>query len=138
VREIIGKNVNALITMAEIKNKFRYVEKMIKIVKIAIPRYKRLINRYCLVLACNIVLNIIFTKCNLNLFSFIGRNIRNQNVCRYMLIKAYYYMIQSRKKAAMKMLRQTKKLSIKMDNRMIYAWANHCQQVRYDFLSIAI
>ncbi|GAB1859474.1 hypothetical protein CAJAP_00553 [Camponotus japonicus] len=26
------------------------------------------------------------------------------------------------------MLRQTKKLSMKVDNRMIYTWANHCQQ----------
>nr|XP_012215653.1 PREDICTED: uncharacterized protein LOC105668056 [Linepithema humile] len=91
VREVTGKNVNALITMAEIKNKFKHVEKMIKIVKITIPRY--------------------------------------------MLMKAYYYMIQSRKKAAMKMLQQTKKLSMKMDNRMIYAWANHCQQAWLGALS---
>ncbi|XP_071646995.1 adenylate cyclase type 10 [Temnothorax longispinosus] len=47
---------------------------------------------------------------------------------RYMLMKAYYYMIQSRKSAAISMLQKTKKLSIKVDNRMIYAWANHCQQ----------
>lgn len=44
-------------------------------------------------------------------------------------MKAYYYMAQSRKKAAISMLEKTKKLSIKVDNRMIYAWANHCQQV---------
>jgi len=50
-----------------------------------------------------------------------------------MLMKAYYYMIQSRKNAAIKMLEKTKKLSIKVDNRMIYAWANHCQQVRAIF-----
>lgn len=48
-----------------------------------------------------------------------------------MLMKAYYYMIQSRKKAAIKVLQQTKKLSMKVDNRMIYTWANHCQQVQY-------
>ncbi|KYN40081.1 hypothetical protein ALC56_05489, partial [Trachymyrmex septentrionalis] len=49
-------------------------------------------------------------------------------VPRYMLMKAYYYMIQLQKSAAMKMLQKTKKLCIKVDNRMIYAWATHCQQ----------
>ncbi|XP_036143704.1 adenylate cyclase type 10 [Monomorium pharaonis] len=47
----------------------------------------------------------------------------------YMLMKAYYYMIQSRKSAAIRMLQKTKQLSMKVDNRMIYAWANHCHQV---------
>ncbi|XP_029155514.1 adenylate cyclase type 10-like [Nylanderia fulva] len=84
VREISNRNINALSTMAEIKDKFKHIEKMIKVVKIAIPRY--------------------------------------------MLMKAYYYMVQSRKNAAVNMLRQTKKLSMKVDNRMIYTWANHCQQ----------
>ncbi|CAL1681643.1 unnamed protein product [Lasius platythorax] len=84
VREVTNRNINALSTMAEIKNKLRHIENMIKIVKIAIPRY--------------------------------------------MLMKAYYYMVQLRKSAAINMLRQTKKLSMKVDNRMIYTWANHCQQ----------
>ncbi|EFN85819.1 hypothetical protein EAI_16663 [Harpegnathos saltator] len=70
--------------MAEIKDTFKRVEKMIKIVKIAVPRY--------------------------------------------MLLRAYYYMIQSQRGTAMRMLRQTKKLSKKVDNKMIYMWANHCQQ----------
>ncbi|KAM0731371.1 Adenylate cyclase type 10 [Formica fusca] len=84
VREVTNRNINALSTMTEIKNIFKYIENMVKIVKIAIPRY--------------------------------------------MLMKAYYYMTQSRKNAAIKMLQQTKKLSMKVDNRMIYTWANHCLQ----------
>lgn len=40
VREITGKNIDALATMAEIKESFKRVERMIKIVKIAIPRYE--------------------------------------------------------------------------------------------------
>ncbi|XP_011690793.1 PREDICTED: adenylate cyclase type 10-like [Wasmannia auropunctata] len=55
-------------------------------------------------------------------------NIVKIAIPRYMLMKAYYYMIQSRKSAAIKMLQKTKKLSIKVDNRMIYAWAFHCQR----------
>ncbi|KYN26915.1 Adenylate cyclase type 10, partial [Trachymyrmex cornetzi] len=84
VREITNRNINALQTFTEIKHEFRHIKSMIKIVKIAVPRY--------------------------------------------MLMKAYYYMIQLQKSAAIKMLQKTKKLCIKVDNRMIYAWANHCQQ----------
>lgn len=51
-------------------------------------------------------------------------------------MKAYYYMIQLRKNAAINMLQKTKKYSIKVDNRMIYAWANHCHHVRENFLFI--
>ncbi|XP_026826225.1 adenylate cyclase type 10-like [Ooceraea biroi] len=60
----------------------------------------------------------------------IKKNIKMVKIAipRYMLLKAYYYMIQSQKRAALKMLRRTKKLSMKVDNRMIYTWANHCQQ----------
>ncbi|XP_039306665.1 adenylate cyclase type 10 isoform X1 [Solenopsis invicta] len=85
VREVTNRNINALITLTEIKHEFQHIKSMIKIVKIAIPRY--------------------------------------------MLLKAYYYMIQSKKNAAIRMLQKTKKLCLKVDNRMIYAWANHCQQV---------
>ncbi|KAL0101169.1 hypothetical protein PUN28_018787 [Cardiocondyla obscurior] len=85
VKEVTNRNINALMTLTEIKHDFKQVESMIKIVKIAIPRY--------------------------------------------MLMKAYYYMIQSRKSVAMSMLQKTKKLSIKVDNRMIYTWASHCQRV---------
>ncbi|KYN02894.1 Adenylate cyclase type 10 [Cyphomyrmex costatus] len=84
VREITNRNINALQTLTEIKHEFRHVKSMIKIVKIAVPRY--------------------------------------------MLMKAYYYMIQLQKSAAIKMLQKTKRLCIKVDNRMIYAWANHCQR----------
>ncbi|XP_011879972.1 PREDICTED: adenylate cyclase type 10-like [Vollenhovia emeryi] len=84
VKEVTNRNINALNTLTEIKYEFKHVGSMIKIVKIAVPRY--------------------------------------------MLMKAYYYMIQSRKSAAISMLRKAKKLAIKVDNRMIYAWANHCQQ----------
>ncbi|XP_050456444.1 adenylate cyclase type 10-like [Cataglyphis hispanica] len=84
VREVTNRNINAVNTMMEIKNIFKYIQNMVKIVKIAIPRY--------------------------------------------MLMKAYYYMIQSRKSAAVNMLQRTKKLSMKVDNKMIYTWANHCQQ----------
>ncbi|XP_011060083.1 PREDICTED: uncharacterized protein LOC105149398 [Acromyrmex echinatior] len=54
---------------------------------------------------------------------------------RYMLMKAYYYMIQLQKRTAIKMLQKTKKLCIKVDNKMIYAWANHCQQDWLDAVS---
>ncbi|KAL6429124.1 hypothetical protein ACFW04_008123 [Cataglyphis niger] len=84
VREVTNRNINAVNTMMEIKNMFKSIENMVKIVKIAIPRY--------------------------------------------MLMKAYYYMIQSRKNAAINMLQRTKKLSMKVDNKMIYTWASHCQQ----------
>ncbi|KAG5327734.1 ADCYA cyclase, partial [Pseudoatta argentina] len=85
VREITNRNINALQTFTEIKHEFKRIKSMIKIVKIAVPRY--------------------------------------------MLMKAYYYM------AAIKMLQKTKKLCIKVDNKMIYAWANHCQQDWLDAVS---
>ncbi|XP_018049383.1 PREDICTED: adenylate cyclase type 10-like [Atta colombica] len=84
VREITNRNINALQTFMEIKHEFRHIKSMIKIIKIAIPRY--------------------------------------------MLMKAYYYMTQLQKNAAIKMLQKTKKFCIKVDNKMIYAWANHCLQ----------
>ncbi|KAG5334640.1 ADCYA cyclase, partial [Acromyrmex charruanus] len=91
VREITNRNINALQTFTEIKHEFKRIKSMIKIVKIAVPRY--------------------------------------------MLMKAYYYMIQLQKRAAIKMLQKTKKLCIKVDNKMIYAWANHCQQDWLDAVS---
>jgi len=48
---------------------------------------------------------------------------------RYMLLKAYYYLVRSQKKTALKIIKQTKKLSTKMNNKMIYTWANHCEEV---------
>ncbi|KAG5306968.1 ADCYA cyclase, partial [Acromyrmex insinuator] len=91
VREVTNRNINALQTFKEIKHEFKHIKSMIKVVKIAIPRY--------------------------------------------MLMKAYYYMIQLQKRAAIKMLQKTKKLCIKVDNKMIYTWANHCQQDWLDAVS---
>ncbi|KAI4504143.1 hypothetical protein M0802_000614 [Mischocyttarus mexicanus] len=47
---------------------------------------------------------------------------------RYVLIKAYYYMVRGHKRKAMKILQKTIKISIKMENKMIYKWALHCKQ----------
>ncbi|CAL7939791.1 unnamed protein product [Xylocopa violacea] len=47
---------------------------------------------------------------------------------RYMLLKAYYWMIRSQKNTAMKLLRKLQKICLKMDNKMIYTWAQHCEK----------
>ncbi|XP_043487530.1 adenylate cyclase type 10-like [Polistes fuscatus] len=47
---------------------------------------------------------------------------------RYVLIKAYYYMVRGHKRKAMKILQKTKKICNKMENKMIYKWAMHCKQ----------
>nr|XP_034172604.1 adenylate cyclase type 10-like isoform X1 [Osmia lignaria] len=47
---------------------------------------------------------------------------------RYMLLKGYYYMIQFRKNTALKMLKRLKKVCQKMENKMIYTWAMHCEK----------
>lgn len=41
VREVSNRNVNALNTMAEIKKLLKDIEQKIKVVKIAVPRYKK-------------------------------------------------------------------------------------------------
>lgn len=48
---------------------------------------------------------------------------------RYMLLKAYYWMIKSQKSRAIKMLKKVKKLSEKMENKLILIWAQHCEKV---------
>ncbi|XP_076238353.1 uncharacterized protein LOC143181695 [Calliopsis andreniformis] len=47
---------------------------------------------------------------------------------RYMLLKAYYFIIQFRKRAAMKLIKQLKKVCLKVENKMIYIWALHCEK----------
>ncbi|XP_026670077.1 LOW QUALITY PROTEIN: adenylate cyclase type 10-like, partial [Ceratina calcarata] len=80
-----SRNADSAVTMAEINTIFKNVKKVIKIVKIALPRY--------------------------------------------ILMKAYYWMIRSRKNKAMKLLKNLKKLCQKVENTMIYLWAVHCQKV---------
>lgn len=48
---------------------------------------------------------------------------------RYMLLKAYYYMIKFQRNAAMKLLKRLKKVCLKVENTMIYAWALHFEKV---------
>ncbi|XP_076763166.1 adenylate cyclase type 10 [Xylocopa sonorina] len=50
---------------------------------------------------------------------------------RYIFLKAYYWMIRSRKNTAMKLLKKLQKICLKMENEMIYAWAQHCEKVGY-------
>ncbi|XP_033367042.1 adenylate cyclase type 10-like [Bombus vosnesenskii] len=47
---------------------------------------------------------------------------------RYMLLKAYYWMIKSQKSNAIKILKKLQKVCKKMENKMIYAWALHCEK----------
>ncbi|XP_015190551.1 PREDICTED: LOW QUALITY PROTEIN: adenylate cyclase type 10-like [Polistes dominula] len=47
---------------------------------------------------------------------------------RYVFIKAYYHMVRGHKRKAIKILQKTKKISNKMENKMIYKWAMHCKQ----------
>ncbi|XP_076682511.1 LOW QUALITY PROTEIN: adenylate cyclase type 10 [Andrena cerasifolii] len=47
---------------------------------------------------------------------------------RYMLLHAYYYMIRFQKRAAMKLLKRLQKVCVKAENKMIYAWALHCEK----------
>lgn len=51
---------------------------------------------------------------------------------RYMLLKAYYWMIKSQKSRAIKMLKKVKKLSEKMENKLILIWAQHCEKVSFN------
>lgn len=48
---------------------------------------------------------------------------------RYMLLKAYYWMIKSQKSRAIKMLKKVKKICEKMENKLILIWAQHCEKV---------
>ncbi|XP_043589813.1 uncharacterized protein LOC122570907 [Bombus pyrosoma] len=47
---------------------------------------------------------------------------------RYMLLKAYYWMIKSQKSNAIKILKKLQKVCKKMENKLIYAWALHCEK----------
>nr|KAF7425239.1 hypothetical protein H0235_007677 [Vespula pensylvanica] len=47
---------------------------------------------------------------------------------RYILMKAYYFMVRGYKKIAIKILHKAKKISSKMNNKLIYGWAVHCKQ----------
>ncbi|KAF7401323.1 hypothetical protein HZH68_007143 [Vespula germanica] len=47
---------------------------------------------------------------------------------RYILMKAYYFMVRGYKKIAIKILHKAKKISFKMNNKLIYGWAVHCKQ----------
>ncbi|XP_076659700.1 adenylate cyclase type 10 [Halictus rubicundus] len=48
---------------------------------------------------------------------------------RCLLLKAYYYMIKFQKKIAMKLLKRLKRICLKVENEMIYAWALHLEKV---------
>ncbi|KAK1122953.1 hypothetical protein K0M31_008591 [Melipona bicolor] len=48
---------------------------------------------------------------------------------RYMLLKAYYWMIRSQVNVAMKLLKKLQRVCQKMENKMIYTWALHCEKV---------
>lgn len=52
-----------------------------------------------------------------------------------MLLKAYYWMIKSQKSNAIKILKKLQKVCKKMENKMIYAWALHCEKVSIKILS---
>ncbi|CAK9807130.1 Adenylate cyclase type 10 [Anthophora plagiata] len=47
---------------------------------------------------------------------------------RYMLLRAYYWMIRSQKSRAMKRLKKLKKICLKMENKLIYTWVLHCEK----------
>ncbi|KAL2712439.1 adenylate cyclase type 10-like, partial [Vespula squamosa] len=47
---------------------------------------------------------------------------------RYILMKAYYFMVRGYKKMAIKILQKATKISDKMNNKLIYGWAMHCKQ----------
>ncbi|KAK9310730.1 hypothetical protein QLX08_000044 [Tetragonisca angustula] len=47
---------------------------------------------------------------------------------RYMLLKAYYWMIRSQVNIAMKLLKKLQTVCQKMENKMIYTWALHCEK----------
>ncbi|XP_078052180.1 adenylate cyclase type 10 [Augochlora pura] len=85
VHKINSRNVDAATTLSQIKNLFKEMKTMTKIVKIAIPRY--------------------------------------------MLLKAYYYMINFRRNVAMKLLKRLKKTCVKAENQMIFTWALHFEKV---------
>lgn len=46
-------------------------------------------------------------------------------------------MTQFRKSTALKMLKRLKKVCLKMENKMIYTWAMHCEKVSQQ-ISIAL
>ncbi|XP_035733005.1 adenylate cyclase type 10-like [Vespa mandarinia] len=84
VHYVNNYDAKAINIMTSIKASLKNIKKMVKIVKIARPRY--------------------------------------------ILIKAYYYMVRGYKKMAIKILQKAIKISFKMDNKMIYGWAMHCKQ----------
>ncbi|XP_046822175.1 adenylate cyclase type 10-like [Vespa crabro] len=84
VHYVNNYDAKAINIMTNIKASLKNIKKMVKIVKIARPRY--------------------------------------------ILIKAYYYMVRGYKKMAIKILQKAIKISFKMDNKMIYGWAMHCKQ----------
>ncbi|KAK2576827.1 hypothetical protein KPH14_005461 [Odynerus spinipes] len=47
---------------------------------------------------------------------------------RYILLRAYYFMTRGHTRTAIRILQEAKKVSLKMDNKMIYKWATHCKQ----------
>ncbi|XP_043285633.1 adenylate cyclase type 10-like [Venturia canescens] len=55
---------------------------------------------------------------------------------RYVLMKSYYNMVKFRTKMAMKLLKRSKKIAVKMDNKLIYEWADHCEKAWTGSLSV--
>nr|XP_012152584.1 PREDICTED: LOW QUALITY PROTEIN: adenylate cyclase type 10-like [Megachile rotundata] len=87
VHRVNSRNAAATATMTEIKALLKEIKDVVKIVRIAIPRY--------------------------------------------MLMKAYYYMIQFHKSTALSLLRRLKKVCLKVENKMIHVWAMHCEKVLF-------
>ncbi|KAH0548434.1 uncharacterized protein LOC123274514 [Cotesia glomerata] len=56
---------------------------------------------------------------------------------RYVFMKAYFNMIQSRHQTSIKFLEQSKSIAYNINNQFIYDWINHCEKVWTNSLSNA-